>query len=124
MPQDSDLMDNLDGFLRRVKAVLREKEMSQAELSRSLGVGQATVSEWFTRHRVPNGAVLLQLPGVLGVNGHWLLTGEGSRVPHVGSDDPYTYAVEDIVGEIMDACQRLRTKHGAETGPGNSTHAR
>jgi transcriptional regulator with XRE-family HTH domain len=61
----------LSAFFERLRQVLDDRAMSQADLARELGVGVATVSEWFTRGRVPNGDVMLRLPRVLDVNGHW-----------------------------------------------------
>src|SRR4051794_32143851 len=80
----------LSAFFERLRQVLDDRGMSQADLARELNVGVATVSEWFTRGRVPNGDVMLRLPGALRVNGHWLLTGEGpsEREPAHGGD-PY-----------------------------------
>lgn len=50
--------------------------MSQTELARQLGVRVATVNEWLNRDTMPGGAIMVHLPGILSVDGHWLLTGE------------------------------------------------
>src|SRR5688572_6471770 len=39
----------LSAFFERLRQVLDDRGMSQADLARELGVGVATVSEWFTR---------------------------------------------------------------------------
>jgi transcriptional regulator with XRE-family HTH domain len=49
--------------------------LTQTELARRLDVRDATVSDWFNRGTLPSGSVMLRLPTVLGVDGHWLLTG-------------------------------------------------
>jgi len=53
-----------------------------------LDVRQATISQWFNSDAPaqPKAEQILRLPGVLEVNGHWLLTGEG------GIDDRPTEA--------------------------------
>lgn len=121
----------LSAFIERLRLCLKDREMSQADLARELGVGVATVSEWFTRGRVPNGDVMLRLPQALQVNGHWLLTGEGSRErePHRGMD-PYLCGVQDTLGHmarsIEEAARRFGTEpmrrmtsgHLADTAPG------
>ncbi len=50
--------------------------MSQTELARQLGVRVATVNEWLNRGTMPSGPIMLRLPGILSLDGHWLLTGE------------------------------------------------
>jgi transcriptional regulator with XRE-family HTH domain len=48
------------------------------ELAERLGVSPGQLSRWRNdREPPPGGAYMVQLPGLLGVDGHWLLTGEG-----------------------------------------------
>lgn len=87
--------------------------MSQADLARELGVGVATVSEWFTRGRVPNGDVMLRLPAVLSVNGHWLLTGDGPIEADVhGDGHPYQLGAKDALVEARESLDRLLRRFG------------
>jgi transcriptional regulator with XRE-family HTH domain len=91
----------LSAFVARLRQCLDEQGMSQADLARELGVGVATVSEWFTRGRVPGGEVMLRLPHVLRVNGHWMLTGEGPRhLERGGASDPYLQGVDDALAHV------------------------
>lgn len=105
----------LSAFFERLRQVLGDRAMSQAELARELGVGVATVSEWFTRGRVPSGDVMLRLPHVLLVNGHWLLTGEGPREPEPsGGGDPYQRGIEDALAYMDDCLAQVARRFGAE----------
>ena len=56
------------------------KGLDQSGLARALGVRDATVSDWFKKGSKPSGAVLMKMPDVLDVDGHWLLTGQGEMV--------------------------------------------
>jgi transcriptional regulator with XRE-family HTH domain len=66
-------------FHNRLKQVLHDRGTTQSELARLLGVRAATVSDWFRQGTMPGGAVMLRLPALLKVDGHWLLTGEGDQ---------------------------------------------
>jgi transcriptional regulator with XRE-family HTH domain len=74
-----DRMDQHEEFRTRLRTALAGRGMTQSELARRLGVRDATVSDWFNRGTMPGGAVMLRLPELLGVDGHWLLTGKHRR---------------------------------------------
>lgn len=95
-------------FFERLRAVLRARQMSQADLARQLRISGTTVSEWFTRGRMPHGDVMLRMPEVLEVNGHWLLTGQGSRdrVPSADAD-PYFLGAQHVLREMQTCLQRV-----------------
>jgi transcriptional regulator with XRE-family HTH domain len=104
----------LSAFFERLRQVLDDRAMSQADLARELGVGVATVSEWFTRGRVPNGDVMLRLPAALKVNGHWLLTGEGPREHELSPDgDPYLRGAGDAITRMTQALDEVARRFGA-----------
>ncbi|HSU12543.1 helix-turn-helix transcriptional regulator [Longimicrobium sp.] len=108
----------LSAFFERLRQVLDDRELSQADLARELGVGVATVSEWFTRGRVPNGDVMLRLPGALRVNGHWLLTGEGPREREQAPDgDPYLRGACDAIERLRQALDDASRRFGANAMP-------
>jgi len=108
----------LSAFFERLRQVLDDQGMSQADLARELGVGVATVSEWFTRGRVPNGDVMLRLPGALGVNGHWLLTGEGPREYEAGPrGDPYLRGAADAIARMSKAVDEVARRFGPAPAP-------
>lgn len=46
-------------------------------LAALLDTSPGTVHAWFARTKTPELRWLVRLPGVLGVDGHWLLTGRG-----------------------------------------------
>jgi transcriptional regulator with XRE-family HTH domain len=108
----------LSAFFERLRRALDDRAMSQADLARELNVGVATVSEWFTRGRVPNGDVMLRLPGALRVNGHWLLTGEGPserETPRGG--DPYCSGAEDAIARMAQALDEVARRFGSASAP-------
>lgn len=105
----------LSAFFERLRQALGDRGMSQADLARELGVGVATVSEWFTRGRVPSGDVMLRLPHALAVNGHWLLTGAGPRdLDPAAEADPYQWGVEDALAFMDDCLVQVARRFGAE----------
>ena len=108
----------LSAFFERLRQVLDDRGMSQADLARELGVGVATVSEWFTRGRVPNGDVMLRLPLALGVNGHWLLTGDGPRdLDGTAGGDPYQHGVRDALERMNRCLDEVARRFGTGAAP-------
>lgn len=69
-------MDVAKEFSRRLREAMARRGMTQTELARRLDVRDATVSDWFNRGTMPSGSVMVRLPHVLDMDGHWLLTGE------------------------------------------------
>ena len=109
----------LSAFFERLRQILADRGLSQADLARELGVGVATVSEWFTRGRVPNGDVMLRLPGVLRVNGHWLLTGEGPREREPAPNgDPYLRGAGDAIQRLSQALDDVARRFGVPSAGG------
>jgi transcriptional regulator with XRE-family HTH domain len=109
----------LSAFFERLRQVLDDRAMSQADLARELNVGVATVSEWFTRGRVPNGDVMLRLPAALRVNGHWLLTGEGPRERDATpGGDPYRRGAEDALARMAKALDEVARRFGPSAAHG------
>ena len=63
----------------RIRKAREAAGLTQAQLAQMVGSksGRAgTVSDW-EAGRLPNAETIAELPAVLGVDGHWLLTGEG-----------------------------------------------
>lgn len=76
----------------RIALARKRAKLGQGQLGDALGgASRSRVSEWEGDKAVPEGRYLLKLPGVLRVNGHWLLTGDG----------------EISLGESSDATLRL-----------------
>lgn len=69
----------------RIRLARKAKALSQTELANLVGArGNATVSEWERDESVPGGDNLIALVRELGIDGHWLLTGDG----HMERSDP------------------------------------
>ena len=64
-------------FPDRLEIAVRRAGLSQAALATILGVSSSTVSDWFAGRYLPRAEILMVLPDVLEVSGHWLLTGRG-----------------------------------------------
>lgn len=95
-------MDATLGFRARLREALERRGMSQTELARQLGVRVATVNEWLNRETMPSGAIMLQLPRVLTVDGHWLLTGE-RRTPEFadGPGPDQLHRASELLSEAL-----------------------
>lgn len=98
-------MDAAAAFRIRLRQALERRGMSQVELSRALQVRAATVTDWLNRGTMPGGAILLRLPALLRVDGHWLLTGEGAPEPRIVECLEEEDAVQ--VAELLEAALEI-----------------
>lgn len=64
-------------FRARFNAAFARLGVSQNELARMLGTGQANIFQWLNGHGMPQGKHMMRLPEVLGVSAAWLLEGLG-----------------------------------------------
>jgi len=111
-------------------AIARKRAgLRQAEVAAKLGLAShGTISQWETGNGVPTGEQMMLLPGLYGVSGHWLLTGEGSAYPEPVSE-AYE-ALEEIArivarviqrpvspaAEIRDVLERQRGGNAGDSG--------
>lgn len=64
-------------FGERLAQAIEFSPYDQKTAAEKLGVSEGQLSKWVNDKFPPQGRYMLQLPSLLGVNGHWLLTGEG-----------------------------------------------
>lgn len=69
-------------FFQRMQLAKKYAGYTNREIARRCRASESSVSTWFdARNRtLPEATKMIQLPWALGVNGHWLLTGEGQMV--------------------------------------------
>lgn len=73
-----------DTFGERLARAIAGRNMTQAQFADELGVPPPRVSEWITGKWLPKGETIVETVAILNIDGHWLLTGDGTmdrRVP-------------------------------------------
>ncbi len=60
-------------FAERLKDLRQEKELSQRQLSKLLGLGHSAVTQWENEMRVPNAEAIVMLAKFFGVSADYLL---------------------------------------------------
>lgn len=75
-----------EALRHRIALAFRLSGRVQSDVARELGVDGSRVSRWFNpddrQGEVPGPDYLPLLPELLGVDGHWLLTGDGPMTRH------------------------------------------
>lgn len=57
--------------LERIRDAMHFRRVNKSDLAHLVGVRQSTVSQWFTKERLPDTEVFLLLQRVLGGDGNW-----------------------------------------------------
>lgn len=105
----------------RIKRARERAGLTQADLARRVGSKSGrsgTVSDW-ERGKYPGAETLAELPGVLGCDGHWLLTGEGAMVrrPPSDSDRRLRLVREIVTADTIPAIDALLDFLGGQGAP-------
>lgn len=94
----------------RIAEALERSPYNQTTLAKHLETTSQVVNKWLRQGVTPEGRYLLALPDLLGVSGHWLLTGEGEMVPAPLGERERAYL------EIKEIVERTELA----TGPGSA----
>ncbi len=92
---------------------------SQTALAERLGVRQPTIWGWLNEGAVdPKASVLEAVALTLGVNGHWLLTGQGDkRELSVGGEVIFAAGVEAGLQQAQEVVNAIRATSAAPAPP-------
>lgn len=107
-------MSDDNGFAARLKAAMGRRGINQEELAKLVPAGAGTVNGWVKDGVIPSGRHMVRLPEVLGVSGHWLLTGEGPKDPP-GAGDPVAAALDVATSRIAALVATIREEAGLPT---------
>jgi len=99
---------------RRFMLVVQRRNMTGADVARATKSSSAAVVEWLNRGVLPKGGKLAQFVLSQNLNGHWLLTGQGSmNAVGVGDGDDdfqYRHGAHTVLGALNDEMKRLNRR--------------
>ena len=95
---------NAATFGDRVVGAREKSGMTQAELSRRLGIKLTTLQGWEEDRSEPRANKLQMLTGMLNVSLSWLLSGEG-----IGPEEPSTVPLSDDTQAILIEIRAIKT---------------
>ena len=70
----------------RIFKILKEKNMSQNEFAKRVGLASSTISDWKTKKTNPSADKIMDICAVLGVTPEQLLTGKGIDEDYVAGN--------------------------------------
>lgn len=112
-------MDNLTGRIEEVLAEQKVKKSRFADRMDDMGTGKHTVYRVLRNERSPDYKFLVNFVTLTGVNGHWLLTGDG---PKYGANSTLQNAAlekaKQAAMDIRDIADKLENLNGNQ--PRNS----
>jgi transcriptional regulator with XRE-family HTH domain len=102
-------------FGDRVAGAREAAGMSQAQLSRRLGIKKSTLSGWEQDLSEPRANKLSMMAGLVNVSIMWLLTGEGQGTATPSDEDLVGPDFHDILAELREirAAMRANTERAA-----------
>lgn len=90
-PRGRAAREEVRQFKNRLRFALELSGLGQNEVARAVRASQSVASKWFdhAHDTLPGGRFIGRLAHTLGVDGHWLVTGEGhhAHVPVSGHRD-------------------------------------
>lgn len=84
-------------FGERLRIAYEKEGLSQGQAADALGVDQTQLSRWVTSDREPRLKAIQKAVQAFGLNGHWLLTGEGDPEDLPSTAEQLYYEIRDIV---------------------------
>lgn len=67
-------------FAGRLRVAMKANDLNASQLAALLDTSPSRTKAWLDGDSLPGGEHMTKLPGVLHIDGHWLLTGDGNMV--------------------------------------------
>jgi hypothetical protein len=120
-PSSRAAREEVRGFKDRLRFALELSGLGQNEAARKVKASQSVASKWFdsSTDTLPGGRFVGRLARILGINGHWLVTGEGHwhNAPVSGRKDvTHAQGVEVGMRTVM-----ARVRHALDEAEGDLT---
>lgn len=93
----------------RISYAMGLKGWDAKRLAKELASEASSVGRWIVGERTPGGDMLMRMPGVLDVSGHWLLTRQGDMQPPqtpAGFDEAFAQGWDACAAQVQQAVKR------------------
>ncbi len=95
------VIDLIMKIIERIEVLMQNKQITQAEFSRRIGVPVSRVANWRRKGSTPSADLIPRIARVLGVEPHYLLTGE-----QIGGKN-LTYELTSDEADLIDGYRQL-----------------
>ncbi|MBR1763056.1 MAG: helix-turn-helix transcriptional regulator [Eubacterium sp.] len=89
-------------FIKRLKALMAEKKVTKAEISKELHIGVNQIKYWEDKGNTPDGATLIKLADYFGVSVDYLLGKTDKKNKTVADERSLTEAEKEIIAATAD----------------------
>ena len=107
-------MESASGILTRIKELRVNKDLSQEELGKILGVTQRTVSGWENNEYFPSAEALIKMADIFNVSIDYLICRDSQTISGFIDDDP---RLAKPLNELWRAFVKLSNLPGADLLP-------
>lgn len=87
-------------FSGRLDRAMKAQGLNPNQLAQRLETSASRVTSWLDGSNLPGAAHVLKMPAILKVDGHWLLTGEGSMQTRRSGDAEVRL---EVIRRVLDA---------------------
>ena len=91
----------------RIIKVLKERNMTQAEFAKQVGIATSTISEWKKKKTNPTSEKIMVICKVLGVTPEWLLSGIEKNGSRKSRADWYVVGKKTELGHLINAYNNM-----------------
>lgn len=96
--QDDDLFSE---GAKRIKQILKDKNIKPTDIVNALGVSKETVSKWVQGSATPNAQSLIDLARLLGVTERWIAESKESKKTETAKENKAGIALEDATADQL-----------------------
>lgn len=102
----------LDG-VKRIRQLIKDKNLKQIDLVDALGVSKKTVTQWLQGSSIPSAQHLIELAKILGVSERWVFEGKEESKKTAFHQDPRPCSADLSLATVEQLMAEIKARYAA-----------